>query len=96
MGSSPRVRGKRLRTSDQDGLARLIPARAGKTTPYDPHHTISCGSSPRVRGKRRQLHVDAGHFGLIPARAGKTRGPAVRRGQYPAHPRACGENVTVF
>ena len=46
-GSSPRVRGKRLRTSDQDGLVRLIPARAGKTR------------RRRGRGGRRRAHPRA-------------------------------------
>ena len=52
------------------------------------------GSSPRMRGK---LPERAGHVlnsGLIPAHAGKTLSIGPRRKPMPAHPRACGENVS--
>ena len=49
-GSSPRVRGKRLRTSDQDGLVRLIPACAGKTPRLVPGG-IPIAAHPRVCGE---------------------------------------------
>ena len=60
---------------------------------------VSCGScggsSPRVRGKHLVQPVRRDQHRLIPARAGKTRSkPSTCTGP-PAHPRACGENVTV-
>ena len=54
--------------------------------------TRTPGSSPRVRGKQGAATFVHVHPRLIPARAGKTARTAVRRGEYPAHPRACGEN----
>ena len=113
-GSSPRVRGKLLRGPDDPAPLGLIPARAGKTSSSPPAqsgtwaHPRACGenlaraaglgggrgSSPRVRGKLAP-HVGAeGDEGLIPARAGKTRDQSPRPGSEPAHPRACGENIT--
>ena len=53
------------------------------------------GSSPRVRGKLSIPYANADGVGLIPARAGKTGGAAPRRAVSRAHPRACGENVTL-
>ena len=51
-GSSPRVRGRRRRTSHGDKLRRLIPAGAGQTHPDDAVTFRAPGSSPRVRGRR--------------------------------------------
>ena len=51
-GSSPRVRGKRRLLQRRRGPGRIIPARAGQTTPvrlFTPRG--GGGSSPRVRGK---------------------------------------------
>ena len=56
---------------------------------------MSWGSSPRVRGKRFHAHDDYPASRLIPACAGKTgRG---RSFVHPlrAHPRVCGENITI-
>ena len=54
------------------------------------------GSSPRVRGKQAGDCRVFNDFGLIPACAGKTP-----RASHPccgcrAHPRVCGENLTIF
>ena len=53
------------------------------------------GSSPRMRGKLGPLNPKRRAPRLIPAYAGKTRAivfrPVLRR----AHPRVCGENLTV-
>ena len=53
------------------------------------------GSSPRVRGKLVEQDVGGAGVGLIPARAGKTRSCPRRGAARTAHPRACGENITV-
>ena len=50
------------------------------------------GSSPRMRGKRSSLHSNLVEDGLIPAHAGKTTKAQEIATQWPAHPRACGEN----
>ena len=91
-GSSPRVRGKRLRDRMVHRARRLIPARAGKTMMSLSPTTWGCGSSPRVRGKRGGGPGRISSPGLIPARAGKTRRWRPRPWAGPAHPRACGEN----
>ena len=52
------------------------------------------GSSPRVRGKQGLVLVQLRNGRLIPARAGKTPARGLGAGSSPAHPRACGENVT--
>ena len=53
------------------------------------------GSSPRMRGKLLAIELPTDRTGLIPAHAGKT----LIRGEYlpngGAHPRACGENVSM-
>ena len=92
-GSSPRVRGKHPTVDVPAAPVRLIPARAGKTSPKLLLRCGRSGSSPRVRGKHL---ADAPHpavSGLIPARAGKTRGGCTSPTSRPAHPRACGENT---
>ena len=53
------------------------------------------GSSPRVRGKLCRALRSRGDGGLIPACAGKTFIRKPRRAQPRAHPRVCGENLTV-
>ena len=52
------------------------------------------GSSPRMRGKLDFLRKNPGSARLIPAHAGKTLPAASASLSKPAHPRACGENVT--
>ena len=94
---------------------RLIPARAGKTSPTwtsspgGPAHPRACGensrtapeaaetfgSSPRVRGKPTVPVVRTERTGLIPARAGKTDVERQVLRAHRAHPRACGENITL-
>ena len=51
------------------------------------------GSFPRVRGKHLLRAAADGVDGLIPARAGKTAWPGGCASPFPAHPRACGENI---
>ena len=52
------------------------------------------GSSPRVRGKPALDGGARAPSGLIPARAGKTPPTTAGTLRRPAHPRACGENLT--
>ena len=52
------------------------------------------GSSPRVRGKPGINAKIQDSERLIPARAGKTREAAALIAGPPAHPRACGENIS--
>ena len=53
------------------------------------------GSSPRVRGKRPHSGTTSGRRGLIPACAGKTRRVWGLDAQRGAHPRVCGENLSM-
>ena len=54
------------------------------------------GSSPRVRGKLSAVIKELGTAGLIPACAGKTGRTRSYRALRRAHPRVCGENLTIF
>ena len=51
-GTSPRMRGKPTRPSNQSDPTRNIPAYAGKTPPKDSSTFQNAGTSPRMRGKR--------------------------------------------
>ena len=50
VGSSPRVRGKRCHVVDAEDQSRLIPACAGKTTPFDMKYSL-IWAHPRVCGE---------------------------------------------
>ena len=87
LGSSPRVRGKLQQNMRTLALHRLIPARAGKTTPArpQPHHYQA---HPRACGEN---HLPAGvrvpQLGSSPRVRGKLQGPVhgdVGRGLIPA------------
>ncbi|ERH32733.1 hypothetical protein HMPREF1550_00921 [Actinomyces sp. oral taxon 877 str. F0543] len=52
------------------------------------------GSSPRVRGKPVREVPGFRVLRLIPARAGKTDVKGGGESRRPAHPRACGENIS--
>ena len=56
---------------------------------------VADGSSPRVRGKPHRQRQPAHAAGLIPACAGKTPRPPGSTPARSAHPRVCGENVTL-
>ena len=93
IGSSPRVRGKRLDEAACSVFERLIPACAGKTImeqTADAHGK----AHPRVCGENVQgalmLRAD---WRLIPACAGKTEYNGSVTKSLEAHPRVCGENM---
>ena len=58
VGSSPRVRGKRIGVGDAGAAVGLIPARAGKTTSPPPSirakpaHPRACGENWSMRARR--------------------------------------------
>ena len=54
------------------------------------------GSSPRVRGKPPECLRCSASTRLIPARAGKTAGAGGATVAASAHPRACGENLSML
>ena len=91
-GTSPRTRGKRRAFSVIGGVARNIPAHAGKTHGRR-WWAWGAGTSPRTRGKPTPARHLPQPPRNIPAHAGKTR----RAKGLPActgeHPRARGENA---
>ena len=93
LGTSPRTRGKLLRTGASLLRTRNIPAHAGKTCPPSTPPTHA-QEHPRARGEN-VMRAPTSHprGGNIPAHAGKTlskkRSPPDAR----EHPRARGENI---
>ena len=70
-GSSPRGRGKRRGVAGQRIGGRLIPARAGKTSPK-PSLRASCRAHPRAGGEnQRPPALRGGQTGSSPRRRGK-------------------------
>ena len=53
------------------------------------------GSSPLMRGKQNMTQATRWRLGLIPAHAGKTAIAIFALCMTGAHPRSCGENVTI-
>ena len=73
-GSSPRVRGKRLGFFEAGDCARLIPARAGKTSERLPG-LGACGAHPRACGENGQVFYGVAHIvGSSPRVRGKHPG----------------------
>ena len=91
-GSSPRVRGKRLRLDRLTLRTRIIPARAGQTTRCIIGWT-SPTDHPRACGANEDGHLRAIQWKrIIPARAGQTLSSSLSTGRRTDHPRACGAN----
>ena len=91
-GSSPRVRGTRLKKPCLELSCRFIPARAGNTRTLigqrhrTPVHPRACGEhGGACMGELLSLR-------FIPARAGNTSERWISSRQQPVHPRACGEH----
>ena len=94
-GSSPRVRGTRIRYSCGSEYPRFIPACAGNSRVCQWIECHCTGSSPRVRGTRaagldRQFRVR-----FIPACAGNSWTSWTTSMSSTVHPRVCGELVAV-
>ena len=92
-GSSPRLRGTRLRP---DVLARGIsvhPRVCGEHAVMGQLRRLSPGSSPRLRGTRHQLMAAGAHHRFIPASAGNTVFVSGVSGIWWVHPRVCGEHA---
>ena len=77
----------------QDGPAH--PRVCGENALRMPRKRAKGGSSPRVRGKRRTRVPEGERGRLIPACAGKTAATSERACSVTAHPRVCGENLTI-
>ena len=90
----PARAGKTRNPRNEPRCSRAHPRACGENWSTRQGSSDTCGSSPRVRGKLRHPQPQFRRDRLIPARAGKTRRGAVFRPGSPAHPRACGENVT--
>ena len=95
VGSSPRMRGKR--GYSQSALARAMahPRACGENLARPGHVSRKSGSSPRMRGKRNDHAAASTTRRLIPAHAGKTTRAKLVAFHAAAHPRACGENITL-
>ena len=91
-GSSPCGRGKHTARAALVFFPRLIPVRAGKTTPC-PAARADGRAHPRAGGGKRCRCRGRSHLRrLIPARAGKTSAVSTMSLMPRAHPRAGGEN----
>ena len=90
----PARAGKTSSRSCTRGSAAAHPRACGENISATASCCFFVGSSPRVRGKRRGGRGGVGARGLIPARAGKTTSMTRRGPVGPAHPRACGENLS--
>ena len=94
-GLIPARAGKTPTTSRPAFPRQAHPRACGENSKNVANAAASCGSSPRVRGKPSHVRVPPRGTGLIPARAGKTFFTDAEDGVAGAHPRACGENVTI-
>ena len=94
-GTSPRMRGKRLKRAEGVLFDGNIPAYAGKT------HGVCVNvwrrrEHPRVCGENHAANFGRAHGARnIPAYAGKTLAKISSAGRSEEHPRVCGENTVV-
>ena len=95
MGSSPQVRGPQEYSGSGIGSLGAHPRRCGDHSVLCLLLLIAMGSSPQVRGvhmlEENQLRVS----GLIPAGAGSSPSTMRQYRAFPAHPRRCGEFLSV-
>ena len=96
VGSSPLARGLLSAGRARLREARIIPARAGFTSPY-PAQPTNPSDHPRSRGVYRYIST-ASHSSrwIIPARAGFTRSSPRTRGEAADHPRSRGVYDRIF
>ena len=90
----PAHAGKTTRRSAHQSIKGAHPRACGENFQSAPAMFLIPGSSPRMRGKRGFVFCEKRRERLIPAHAGKTLSIGPRRKPMPAHPRACGENVS--
>ena len=93
-GLIPARAGKTRRRGSRTRAGPAHPRACGENQDQGVLDLTETGSSPRVRGKLPAARGHTHRCGLIPARAGKTRASTGSRAAEPAHPRACGENIT--
>ncbi len=95
-GSSPRVRGTRLRPSPLFKTLAVHPRGCGEHLRRGGNTDYISGSSPRVRGTPpRRMAQDRIHR-FIPAGAGNTDYLLQFPGVTPVHPRGCGEHFSII
>ena len=90
IGSSPLARGLPSYDHGRWLQMRIIPARAGFTSPAAATPSAPPGSSPLARGLRGRNTGRRRHRGIIPARAGFTRSPGRTTANGGDHPRSRG------
>ena len=95
LGLIPACAGKTNRERTQPPHQSAHPRVCGENKHFLGGCSCLRGSSPRMRGKLGRSREQLAHVGLIPACAGKT--DPCRHCPYPrrAHPRVCGENLTI-
>ena len=71
------------------------PRACGENSAHSQPLVSAGGSSPRMRGKLHDSRMEWRKRGLIPAHAGKTIPKNPQCFHHGAHPRACGENLTI-
>ena len=76
-------------------LGGAHPRPCGEHTPGRPLELVHSGSSPPVRGAPEAQRRTRCRAWLIPARAGSTLHLNFRRESWRAHPRPCGEHLSV-
>ena len=94
-GLIPACAGKTGSPSARPGLWAAHPRVCGENITQVSPVMSSKGSSPRVRGKRVHSQKFIKAVRLIPACAGKTPRRRARRRPGGAHPRVCGENMSL-
>ncbi len=91
----PAHAGKTLAEVRDHRRPRAHPRACGENSKLRSQALPRYGSSPRMRGKQWKMFAANCPSGLIPAHAGKTYFGIYRWRPKPAHPRACGENMSV-
>ena len=95
LGLIPACAGKTKRRYHRPVNSRAHPRVCGENGGAGGSPPRYPGSSPRVRGKRSTIDERVIKARLIPACAGKTTSMKQHCSLNPAHPRVCGENVSL-